>query len=322
MPRLSVVILTLNEAHSIAATLGSLARQDVEHLARDLEAIVVDAASDDGTAAAVRALAPTLPFPVRVHEAATRLPIGQARNLGVAMAHAPNVAFLSADAELEPGWVREALASLECGDMAFGYQEHAPRRWTVAAAVRSLRYHYPRGAAPDPLQYASNVAAAYRREVLLAHPFDPWANAAEDLLLARRAAASGRTAVYNPRMVVRHHDVETLRAETRKNRREGQGWAAYRRELGMQKAVLAWGCALAACLLLLPFRPGYGLTLLALALWLPAVRRAVRRRRAIPLRPLLLGVAASPAFDLTYLVHYVRGLLGARLPAPTPEVQE
>jgi glycosyltransferase involved in cell wall biosynthesis len=313
-----VVVLTLNEERHIVATLEALARQTE----RRIEVIVVDAASTDGTVALLKAAQADFPLPLRLDLSERRLPIGEARNRGVRMAASPNVAFLSADAELEPGWVREALASLECGDMAFGYQEHAPRRWTVAAAVRSLRYHYPRGAAPDPLQYASNVAAAYRREVLLAHPFDPWANAAEDLLLARRAAASGRTAVYNPRMVVRHHDVETLRAETRKNRREGRGWAAYRRELGMQKAVLAWGCALAACLLILPFRPGYGLTLLALALWLPAVRRAVRRRRAIPLRPLLLGVAASPAFDLTYLVHYVRGLLGARLPAPTPEVQE
>ncbi|HEX2065581.1 MAG TPA: hypothetical protein VHI93_02095, partial [Candidatus Thermoplasmatota archaeon] len=234
---------------------------------------------------------------------------------------APNVAFLSADAELEPSWVAEALATLAYADMAFGYQEHAPRRWTLAAAVRSLRYHYPRGVAHDALLYASNVAAAYRRQVLLDHPFDPWANAAEDLLLARRAARAGRTAAYNPRMVVRHHDVETLRAEARKSRREGRGWAVYRRELGVQKAVLAWGLALLACLLLVPVRPGLGLALLAAALWLPALRRAARRRRHMPLRPLLLGLAASPAFDVTYQVHYVRGLLGTRLPAPAPEVK-
>jgi glycosyltransferase involved in cell wall biosynthesis len=317
VPRLSVVILTLNEAHSIAATLGSLVRQDE----RDIEVIVVDAASTDGTAARIREVQDALPFPLRLHEATTRLPIGQARNLGVAMASAPLVAFLSADAELEPTWVREALASLAYGDMAFGYQVHAPHRWTVAAAVRSLRYHYPRGMAQDPVLYASNVAAAYRRHVLLEHPFDPWANAAEDLLLARRAAAAGHTAVYNPRMVVRHHDVETVRAETRKNRREGQGWAAYRRELGLQKGVLAWGCALAACLLLLPFRPGLGIALLCAALWLPALRRAVRRRRDMPWGPILLGVAASPAFDVTYLVSYLRGLLGTRLPTPAPEAQ-
>ncbi|HUR64564.1 MAG TPA: glycosyltransferase [Candidatus Thermoplasmatota archaeon] len=319
MPRLSVVVLTLNEAHSIAATLASLARQDE----RDIEVIVVDAASTDGTAAKVRSLQDALPFPVRLYEAATCIPIGQARNLGVAMAQAPNVAFLSADAELEPTWVREALASLAYGDMAFGYQVHAPHRWTMAAAVRSLRYHYPRGVAQDPILYASNVAAAYRREVLVEHPFDAWANAAEDLLLAKRAAAAGHTAVYNPRMVVRHHDVDTVRGETRKNRREGQGWAVYRHELGVQKAVLAWGIALVACLLLVPFAPRLGLALLGAALWLPTLRRAVRRRRDIPWRPLLLGVAASPAFDVTYLVHYVRGLVGRPFPSPpTPEAQE
>jgi glycosyltransferase involved in cell wall biosynthesis len=319
MPKLSVVILTLNEAANIHRSLGSLARQDE----LDLEVIVVDAASTDGTAERVMHIAETFPAQLRLHVATTRIPIGQARNLGVAMARAPNVAFLSADAEVGPAWVREALASLAYSDMAFGYQEHAPHRWTMAAAVRSLRYHYPRAGADDPILYASNVAAAYRKQVLVDHPFDAWANAAEDLLLAKRAVRAGHTAVYNPRMIVRHSDVDTVRGETQKNRREGAGWAIYRVELGLQKAVLAWGMALVACLLLIPFNALLGLSLLAVALWLPAVRRAVRRRKAIPLRPLLVGVAASPAFDVTYLVTYVRGLMSppASLRA-APEVQE
>ena len=72
MPRLSVVILTLNEAHSIAATLASLARQDE----RDLEVIVVDAASADGTPAKVRQLAPALPFPLRLYWSTEDIVVG------------------------------------------------------------------------------------------------------------------------------------------------------------------------------------------------------------------------------------------------------
>ncbi|HUR62213.1 MAG TPA: glycosyltransferase [Candidatus Thermoplasmatota archaeon] len=319
MPRLSVVILTLNEAADIHRSLGSLARQGTV----DIEVLVIDAASTDGTAERVMAIAADYPFPLRLHVAATRIPIGQARNLGVAMARSPNVAFLSADAEVEPDWVNEALASLAYADMAFGYQQHDPHKWTTAAAVRSLRYHYPRGHAGDAILYASNVAAAYRKRVLVDHPFDAWANAAEDLLLAKRAASSGYSAVYNPRMVVRHHDVATLRQETRKNRREGQGWAIYRVELGLQKAVLAWGFALVTCLMVIPFSPLLGAGMLCAALWLPAVRRAMRRRREMPLRPLLVGVAASPAFDVTYLLHYVRGLMAPAASArASPEVQE
>jgi len=321
LPRLSVVILTLNEAANIHRSLDSLARQDE----LDIEVIIVDAASQDGTPNVVLRLAETFPAPMRLHLATTQLPIGQARNLGVAMARAPNVAFLSADAEVDPSWVREALACLEYCDMAFGYQEHRPHRWTMAAAVRSLRYHYPRSAAPDPILFASNVAAAYRKQVLVDHPFDAWANAAEDLLLARRAAAAGCTAVYNPRMVVHHSDVDTVQAETRKNRREGHGWAIYRTELGLQKAVLAWGAALLTCVMMIPLFPLLGTGLLCATLWLPAVRRAVRRRRAIPFRPLVMGVAASPAFDVTYLVTYVRGLLSppaSTRAVPVPKVQE
>ncbi|MHB8633739.1 MAG: glycosyltransferase family 2 protein [Thermoplasmatota archaeon] len=301
---LSVVILTRNEAANIGGCLAALASQT----SRDMEVIVIDAASTDGTADAVRAFAGAFPVPLRLQVAATALPIGAARNQGVRMAAAPAIAFLSADAEPDPEWVHEALLGLATHDMVFGMQIHAPRAWTLAACVRALRYHYPSQPPADPLAFASNVGAAYRREVLTQHPFDDWANAAEDLRLAKRAAAAGFTACYRPRMVVRHHDVATVRQEGRKNRREGHGWAVYRHDLGWRPGVLAWGLALAVPAALIPWRPLPALLLLAAALWFPAARRAVRRRRALSWRPLLVGVLASPPFDLAFLFHYVRGL--------------
>lgn len=280
----------------------------------------MDAGSTDRTVAIVEAARPGLPFPLRLHVGPPRMPIGEARNLGVAMADAPLVAFLSADAELEPGWVDEALATLQSADMAFGPQIHAPHRWTLGAAVRGLRYQFPHGPTSDPLRFASNVAAGYRKTLLLEFPFDPWANAAEDLLLARRASAAGYVAAYNPRMVVRHHDVGTLRQEMRKNLREGQGCGFYVRELGLQWPVLAWSAMLGASMALFPFHVGLGLLMLGVSLWMPAIRRGVRRRRAMPARHLLAGVAASPVFDVAFLLQYFRGLLDARrnLRSPIP----
>ncbi len=307
-PPLSLVLLTWNEEANIASCLAALARQDPQ----GFEVIVVDAGSTDRTVDVIRQQRRFLPFPVRLCIGPPRMPIGAARNLGVALARAPRVAFVSADAELEPGWVAQALASLATADMAFGPQVHAPPRWTLAAAVRGLRYHFPAGPTAHPLRFASNVAAAYRKPLLQRFPFDPWANAAEDLLLARRADASGHAATYAPGMVARHHDVASLRQELRKNLREGAGCGRYAGELGVQWPVLAWAALLALAPLVLLAGVAWGLLAVAAALWLPALRRGVRHRHDMPAGRLLSGVAASPPFDLAFLVQYLRGLLGAR----------
>lgn len=318
-------MLTWNEAANIEGCLRSLAAQTVT----DFEVLLVDAGSNDSTVALAEQAREGLPFPLRLHVGPARMPIGEARNLGVALAQAPLVAFLSADAELAPGWVEAAIAALRGADMAFGPQVHAPHRWTVGAAVRGLRYRFP-AATSEPLRFASNVAAAYRRPVLEDFPFDPWANAAEDLLLARRASDAGYIAAYDPRMVAHHHDVATMRQELRKNWREGLGCARYASELGIQWPVLAWAALLAAgsaglgLALALGSAPVFA-SLIAVGaaglLWLPALRRGLRRRGAMPARHIWAGMLASPPFDLAFLAQYLRGLLVPRraaAPGPAP----
>ena len=317
-PRLSLVVLTWNEEENIVACLEAIGRQ----ADRDVEVIVVDAGSTDLTAGLVEQAKGWLPFPLRLHVGPPGMPIGAARNLGVQMARAPNVAFISADAQVRPHWVEEALHTLGSADMAFGPQVHSPGRWSLGAAVRGLRYAFPDGPAEDPLQFASNVAAAYRKDVLLRFPFDPWANAAEDLLLARRAHGAGYRAAYNPAMVANHRDVSSLRQELRKNVREGRGWGLYSRELGERWLLLSWSALLAVSLVEAFFVPLLGLATLAATLWLPALRRGARRRGAMPFGRICAGIAVSPAFDLVFLAQYLRGLAGARRPPATVPLQE
>ncbi|HET6399658.1 MAG TPA: glycosyltransferase family 2 protein, partial [Candidatus Thermoplasmatota archaeon] len=226
------------------------------------------------------------------------------------------VAYLSADAIPDPDWVRHALAGLARADMVFGRQLHAPHRWSVPAAVRGLRYRFPDREVDDPWPWASNVALACRKQILESFPFDPAANAAEDLLLALRARQAGYSAVYEPRMLVRHGDVASFREEWSKMRREGFGWAQHRRELGLQKEVLAWGGAVAACLALAAFRPAVGLPLAGAAVYAPAARRALAHPHRVPPRQAVKGVLASPVFDLGYLAHYLRGLVRPAKAAP------
>lgn len=308
-PRLSVVVLTWNEAENVAACLQALARQDEP----GIEVILVDAASTDATVAIASNLQPTLPYPLRIVVADTRISVGAARNRGVASAQADVVAFLSADTEPAPEWASFALRGLADGaDLVFGRQVHAPTRKTVGSAVRGLRYHFPDGPTDDPARYASHVNAAIRRHVLLSFPIgtSPGASAVDDILLARRAAQAGLVLAYEPGMLVRHRDVSSWRAEMAKNRREGLGLGEHSAELGVRAEPLLWAALIGAALAWFIAFPGLTPALAVLgAVWLPTLRRAMRRHRAMPARSLLVGVAASPVFDLAFLLAYLRGLL-------------
>src|SRR5688572_16635899 len=246
-PRLSVVVLTWNEADNITACLQALGRQDQP----DLEVILVDAASTDGTVAIASSLQATLPYPLRIVVADTRISVGAARNRGVASAQADVVAFLSADTEPAPEWARFALRGLADGaDLVFGRQVHAPTKQTVGSAVRGLRYHFPDGPTDEPARYASHVNAAIRRHVLLTFPIgtSPGASAVDDILLARRAAQAGLVLAYEPGMLVRHRDVSSWRGEMAKNKREGLGLGEHSAELGVRLEPLAWAALIGAAI--------------------------------------------------------------------------
>ncbi|MEA3166765.1 MAG: hypothetical protein QOJ26_1639 [Thermoplasmata archaeon] len=307
-PSLSVVLLTWNEEANIAACLTALAKQSRQ----DFEVIVVDAASSDRTVPIVLETQPSLPYPLRLVVAETRISVGEARNRGVQLAQAPNVAFLSADTEPSPRWTEMALMRLDGADLVYGMQVHAPTEQGLGAAVRGLRYHFPSGAALDPSKYASHVNAAIRREILVTFPIGttPGASAVDDILLVKRATKAGYRAAYEPRMAVLHRDVDSWRTEMRKNRREGLGLGEHADELGLQTPVLVWAVLLAGGLTYLLLQPGLSSGLvLGFVLWLPALRRAAKRARRMPAGRLALGLAASPAFDLAFLLAYVRGLL-------------
>jgi glycosyltransferase involved in cell wall biosynthesis len=96
---LTVVILTYNSAATIEACLASVAAQ--HH--RPAEILIVDDDSEDSTLALVDAFARTAGLPVRVIRNGSHN-ISRGRNLGMAAAAGPIVAFLDSDAHAEPGW--------------------------------------------------------------------------------------------------------------------------------------------------------------------------------------------------------------------------
>ena len=105
-PFLSVVMPVYNAERYVNAAVKSLLRQDF----RDLELILVDDRSTDGSGGLCDALAKA-DGRVRVIHAPQNVGAGEARNLGIAAARGVYLGFMDADDELVPGILTAAVSA-------------------------------------------------------------------------------------------------------------------------------------------------------------------------------------------------------------------
>ena len=106
-PKVSVVVPTRNRVARLERTLDALAAQ---HTSLPFEVIVVDDASEDGTAAVLRARLEAGDVPgLRIIRRNQPSGPGGARNAGWPHASAPLVAFTDDDCEPTPGWLAGVL---------------------------------------------------------------------------------------------------------------------------------------------------------------------------------------------------------------------
>jgi GT2 family glycosyltransferase len=105
MPRLSIIIVTLNSRGDIDACLRSLT--DGIHI--DREIVVVDNASTDGTGAHVRNRWPG----VRLIDLGANLGFARATNIGIQQTFGELVLLLNPDTTVRPGAIDRLVAALE-----------------------------------------------------------------------------------------------------------------------------------------------------------------------------------------------------------------
>src|SRR5689334_16652123 len=199
VPRVSVVVPTLNQPDRLAVCLAALERQTEA----DLEIVVVDDASRD--AAAVAAVVLAAPR-ARLVRGAGRGPAA-ARNAGVRAARAAVVCFTDDDCEPVPAWAaaltaRVAGAATPGPDAAAGPTRNGRPRSVVAAAAQAVATHLAEATidAAGHMRFAPTSNLACRAEVCAAVPFDesyPLA-AGEDRDWCARLVASGRTLAFVP----------------------------------------------------------------------------------------------------------------------------
>lgn len=177
MPRLSIIVPTLNEAPHIAGALTDLqALRDA-----GCEVIVVDGGSTDGTAERAAPLA----------DRVVRAPRGRAvqMNLGAAQAHAPVLVFLHADTRLPSGAADTLLEGLRrsgCGWGRFDVRLSVERpAFRLVAALMNLRSRIGGIATGDQALFV-------RRDWFEAEGGYPDQPLMEDVELARRLKRRGR----------------------------------------------------------------------------------------------------------------------------------
>jgi glycosyltransferase involved in cell wall biosynthesis len=170
MPDVSVVIPTHNRSGLLALTLRSALRQH----GVDLEVVVVDDGSTDGTAAAVERLADPR---VRMVRHATPLGVSSSRNAGIAEARGRWVAFLDDDDLWAPDKLARQLEAAEA----------ARRSWVYAGTVNvDDRLRVLEGGPPPPPERVPELLNRY----------NPVPAGASNVMV--RADALGRVGGFDP----------------------------------------------------------------------------------------------------------------------------
>lgn len=183
-PRISFVVIGLDEAATLGRALEALGRQGFER--GDYETLYVDSGSLDGSPEIARAAGVDrlLRIPRRGASAA------RARNEGLGHASAPYVQFVDGDTCLEPGWTLTALDALESDPSLVGVEGNL-REARPDASIYNAVCELDWRVAPGHVDFVGGNGF-YRREPLVeVEGFDPAMRVGEDPELGARLRERG-----------------------------------------------------------------------------------------------------------------------------------
>jgi GT2 family glycosyltransferase len=190
-PALSFIVPVRNDATNLERCLASIkANSDSS---ATVELVVADNGSNDGSADVAKAAdATVLLLP--------GLRLGELRNRAVEAARGDILAFVDADHEIGPGWVRASLAALNDPRVAAvgaACRPPTPSTW-VQRLYDTLRNH-PKG--QQEVEWLGSGNMAVRRSAFLAAGgFDTSLETCEDVDLCRKLRARGAILVSDSRL--------------------------------------------------------------------------------------------------------------------------
>jgi len=211
---ISVVIPVKDGGLDLVRCLEAIALQQVDE---EVEVVVVDSGSTDGSAERARGLG------ARVHEIlAEEFTHGGARNLGAELARGDVIVFTSQDAyAVDERWLAALVAPLRDDTAVAGvYGRQLPHQQAIPSERYFLDFLYgpeprrQRLTDPDRLSFEatlfSNVNSAISRTVLERYPLAADVIMSEDQEWSRRVLLAGLEIVYEPNARVRHSHAYTV----------------------------------------------------------------------------------------------------------------
>ena len=194
----SVIVPVFDGAQTLDLCLQALSAQTIE--SERYEVIVVDDGSTDGSAEVAARHRVEV---IRQEHAGA----AAARNRGAEQASGQVLLYTDADCEPAPDWIEQMLAPFADPEVV-GVKGvyHTRQRSAVARFVQAeFEEKYDRQKRVKQIDFVDTYAAAYRREVLMAHGgFDPAFLMDEDQEFSFRLASAGYRLVFQPAAAVYH----------------------------------------------------------------------------------------------------------------------
>jgi len=212
-PKVSVIVRCFNEAKHIGRLLQGISEQTV----RDVEIVVVDSGSTDGTTDIV-ALSPARQISIQPDE----FSFGRALNRGCAHARGEILVFASAHVyPVYRDWLERLIAPLNDPQVALAYgRQRGDERSKFAEKQLFAQWFPQRSDLRQSHPFCNNANAAIRRDLWQRLPYAEELTGLEDLHWAERAMSLGHRIAYVAEAEVVHVHQESLAQIENRYRRE------------------------------------------------------------------------------------------------------
>jgi rhamnosyltransferase len=213
----SIVIRAYNEEKHIGRLLAGIRQQTV----RDVEIVLVDSGSTDGTVPVAESFGARI---VRIPS--SEFTFGRSLNLGIQAATRELIVIASAHVyPVYPDWLESLLRPFEDQKIALTYgKQRGPE---IAHFSEQQIYHqwYPASSKPrQATAFCNNANAAIRRILWEKNPYDETLTGLEDLAWAKWAKEKGYEIAYVAEAEIIHIHQETPQGVFNRYRREGMAF--------------------------------------------------------------------------------------------------
>jgi len=221
-PRASIVIRAYNESQHIERLLTGIRQQSFGGApVEDIEVILVDSGSQDGTVEIARQF--QAPFPIHiVHIQPEEFTFGRSLNRGIQGAQSPLIVIASAHIyPVYPDWLERLLAPFTDEQVVLSYGKQRGHHHSHFSEQQIFATWYPeQSQARQTHPFCNNANAAIRHSAWEEHPYDESLSGLEDLAWANWAFQKGYAISYVAEAEIVHVHQESPRSVFNRYRRE------------------------------------------------------------------------------------------------------